>query len=171
MVNSILAILANTFLVDELDHIIWAGDPNGKFSVKALCSLVEHKLLNKADWVVPVRVRKVVPLKVVLFVWQVLHNSVVVKSNLISRGMTLQDEGRCSLCGLCIETTSHIFLLCTHAWTMLCHVMWLEGIHWCCPLSVNDLFQESPELRKTIDLVLWDIIPFFHFLVSMVGPK
>lgn len=126
--NSLLKLLEKSFPTEEGDTIVWAGDANRIFTVKALCSLVEHRILNKAEWVVPEKVRKVVPPKVVLFVWQLLENRVAVKSNLISRGLTIEDGGLCSLCGLAVETTSHLFLTCNHAWSMLSHVLWREGV-------------------------------------------
>lgn len=115
VINSLLALLVNFFPTADKDTIVWAGDSNCRFSVKSLCSLVENTL-NKADWIVSEKVRRVVPPKIVLFVWQVLENRVAVKFNLISRGMEVEDGGRCSLCGLFVETVSHLFLLCDHAW-------------------------------------------------------
>lgn len=144
------------------DVILWIGDHKGLFSVKAICEAMELRLLSPLPgaWNIPKRLRKIIPPKLSLFLWQAVYNKIAVKSNLVERGMTLENEGRCSLCGLVVESVTHLLLACEKTYPLWYGVLHREGVTWCCPRTVIDLLDEWPELRAKSDTGLWDLIPY-----------
>lgn len=77
------------------DGLLWIGEQNGRFSVKSLYDCTEAKIFSPANWCVPSRVRKIVPPKTVLFLWQASNDKIAVNANLIARGMVMDNMERC----------------------------------------------------------------------------
>lgn len=142
------------------DGIFWQGDQRGLFSVKAICILAEQNTMKSDEFKVPKRIRKVVPPKISIFVWQASLNRIAVRENLVKRGLLVENQGRCSLCGLVMESTKHLLLHCTKIWKLWCDIMNREGLVWCCPEQLESLLIEWPELCVKSDGTLWELIPY-----------
>lgn len=111
------------------DSIIWTGDPNGRFSVKILCAVVEIRIFGELSWKVPKKIRTIAPPKVVLFVWQLLENRIAVKGNLIKRGVVIENGGTCDIFGFEEEVEAHLMLRCMQSWRLWCSIMAREDIY------------------------------------------
>lgn len=142
------------------DNIIWLGDQRGLYLVKGLCSLLEQKTLNQESISILNRVRKVIPPKVAVFLWQATLNKIAVKENLVKRGLIIENKGRCCLCGLVAEPTMHLMLHCSLTWQLWCGVVNREDQMWCCPENLQNLMLEWPGLCGKSDAQLWELIPY-----------
>ena len=104
------------------DKLIWAGNNNGKFSVKSAYRLAvegarfdsgpssDDGILRRfwrSVWRIPV------PHKVRHFAWRACHNILPTKENLMRRKV-LQDDW-CEECKVEAETTGHLFWRCPRA--------------------------------------------------------
>lgn len=105
-------------------------------------------------------VRKLIPPKVVIFLWQASENKIAVMVNLQHHGVTVDAEVVCALCGHEVETIQHLLLACEFSWMLWSRVLHQEGRVWCTPGSVLSLLQEWDELRVGTELVLWRMIPY-----------
>ena len=142
------------------DGIMWLGNVNGNFTVKEFCEVVETKILGAGVWLGTKKIQKILPTKVNLFFWQAVHNRIAVKANLLSRGMTLGDNGICSGCGKTVETTNHAFLGCEKSIVLWYAIMAREGLSWVCPGDLQTLMEEWAQCRRISDTTLWDLIPY-----------
>ncbi|XP_057418742.1 uncharacterized protein LOC130712948 [Lotus japonicus] len=111
------------------DHICWCFESSGLFSVKGLCKWIEDKVNEGEQWALPSQVKKIVPPKVGLLFWQGCYNKIACKQNLLSRGVSLEDNGLCSLCSQAPETANHLFLHCLLSWSMWSDIVKREGVH------------------------------------------
>lgn len=142
------------------DGLLWLGDQIGVFSVKAIYNLVEIKILGADPLIISKKIRKIVPPKVVIFLWQAALNRIAVKENLQQRGVLVENGGLCSICGIVVESTSHLLLHCETIWKLWCSIFLREGLCWCCPRNLQELLLEWTHLRGISDHVLWELIPF-----------
>ncbi|XP_057452077.1 uncharacterized protein LOC130743872 [Lotus japonicus] len=140
--QELMSYLNSVFPCDEEDTIVWSGATNGLFTVKEAYSAAELRMFGPVSWLISKQCRKIIPPKVGLFVWQLMENSVAVKENLLKRGMTIENGGICDLCGLYVESVQHLMLGCDKSWRFWSTIMAQDGIHWCVPGSVVDLFKE-----------------------------
>lgn len=145
------------------DSIIWTGDTNGKFSVKGFCAAVEERIFGEKSWLVPKRVRKLVPPKVVLFTWQLMESKIAVKHSLIRRGILIENGGLCEICGLEGESENHLMIHCHKIWGLWSAILAREEVLFCIPLSTQALLAEWPSLRAKSDPILWETIPYALF--------
>ncbi|XP_057452783.1 uncharacterized protein LOC130744629 [Lotus japonicus] len=145
--------------MDE-DHLLWLGDQNGYYSVKVFCMQVELQLYGAPTWVVPAYVRKIVPPKVVLFLWQAAENKIAVLDNLHRRGVAVDAEAACAICGQASESVAHLLLHCDFMWGLWSRVLCREGVAWCVPATVLGLLQEWETLRSESDVGLWKVVPY-----------
>ncbi|XP_057452447.1 uncharacterized protein LOC130744274 [Lotus japonicus] len=142
------------------DYLLWLGDTNGQFSVKCFCMQVELQLYRVPTWVVLTYVRKIVPPKVVLFLSQAADNKIAVLVNLQRRGVAVDAEAACALCGQATESVAHLLLHCDFMWGLWCRVIHREGVAWCVPATVLGLLQEWEALRRGTDVSLWKVVPY-----------
>ncbi|GAU45140.1 hypothetical protein TSUD_131390 [Trifolium subterraneum] len=131
-VSQLLTSLTNVKLSNEEDTWRWMLDAEGSFSVKSAynsllkeivtgtnLSLFEAKFFNNI-WDSPASS------KVVAFSWQLLHDRVPTKENLLLCGVLPQNsDGYCVWCGDICESSSHLFLHCKVAL-----VVWYEIFKW-----------------------------------------
>lgn len=66
-----------------------------------------------------------------MFLWQAALERIAVKENLVKRGLVIENEGRCCLCGLAVESTMHLMLHC----------------HMICSYSINDFLQKFGDVK------------------------
>jgi hypothetical protein len=92
-------------LVDEADGVKWKVGSSGKFRVKDLYLQLraEGSFPQKFLWKIKI------PMKVRIFLWQVLKNSILTKDNLLKRGWTGNEQ-----CQFCCEkeTMNHLLFGC-----------------------------------------------------------
>lgn len=106
------------------------------------------------------------PMKIITFIWKVLHNGLQVKSTLKSRGIA--SEPACPLCNEDDETLSHLFLYCQfsravwHGTNLSIHtsalnqantIQWLSG----CMLRTDLEPQQKDSYLQTICITLWSL--------------
>ncbi|XP_057452404.1 uncharacterized protein LOC130744229 [Lotus japonicus] len=142
------------------DHICWCFESFGLFSMKGLCKWIEDKVNEGEQWALPSQVRKIVPPKVRLLFWQGCYNKIACKQNLLSRGVSLEDNGLCSLCSQAPETADHLFLHCLLSWSMWSDIVKREGVAWVPPNSLVDLAKQWDFLCVNSDPILWKLIPY-----------
>jgi hypothetical protein len=174
LVNRLYALLNQVRLSDGPDTWWWKGDPDGVFSVKTAYSILFSLVSGEVDQVErvnPVFARiwkSPAPSKLIAFSWQVLHNRIPTKDNLMRRGIYRGDSlGNCVACVGSLESASHLFLHCDFAYSI-----WLDIFRWLdviviMPGSLSSLFEyfiglaRSKKARKGFMLIwhttLWQI--------------
>lgn len=145
---------------DGSDFLFWKGDAMGLFTVKGYCCVLEDKLFRVASWTVPKQLKKMLPSKFALFMWQLQRDRVATKAALMARGIVLPDGGLCSLCVEMVETAEHLFLHCHQVWVVWCSFLAREEVCWVMPRTVCALLLEWGEVRKRIDKTVWELLPY-----------
>lgn len=159
--NNFVTLLNSNFpSIGARDRIYWSFDDSGIFTVKGLCKWVEEKAFEGVSWSVPSQIRKMIPPKICLLFWQGCHNKIACKSNLLRRGVTLGDNGVCSLCLQGSETAEHLFVHCQVSWALWCEIINREGIMWVLPRSLLELADQWEALLAVSDPTLWKLIPY-----------
>ncbi|KAE8681658.1 hypothetical protein F3Y22_tig00111311pilonHSYRG00247 [Hibiscus syriacus] len=143
----LISLLNNTNLsLLEENCWIWLGNGEGCFSAKSCITKFydqegndgEEGIWDRHVWA------GVVPPRVEVFVWQVAHQRVAVKDELLKRSVTGIDHLLCPMCGKCEESISHMFLHCEVVW-----FLWFRFLRVC---NVSFVV-----LKKMIDfLISWD---------------
>jgi len=93
------------------DSFCWGFSGSGTFSVKSATWLahdhVEHTTPAwEFNWIWKIDA----PPKILIFLWQMLHNALPIRVNLCRRGF--QVDAACPLCAGAIETNDHLFWEC-----------------------------------------------------------
>ena len=96
---------------DIEDSFCWGFSGSGTFSVKSATWLahdhVEHTTPAwEFNWIWKIDA----PPKILIFLWQMLHNALPIRVNLCRRGF--QVDAACPLCAGSIETNDHLFWEC-----------------------------------------------------------
>ncbi|KAK2405812.1 hypothetical protein QL285_041620 [Trifolium repens] len=123
--------LQNVRLSNDIDDWRWSINPEEGFSVKSAYDLLvgfgdspnvgsyEMKIFSKI-W------ESSAPSKLVVFSWQLFHNRLPTKDNLLRRGVLDQDvSGNCVWCDSSPESAKHLF---AHCWFV--HRVWYEIFNW-----------------------------------------
>lgn len=120
------------------DYWKWTKEKDGRFTVASAKRLLSdrsshtnHSLINWKGWV---------PLKCKIMVWRVARNRIPTTSELIKRGVNIQQPG-CSFCQEELETTLHIFTGCPYS-----HEVWIRLEDWC-KLS-HTFFFDIPDILR-----------------------
>nr|GEX63523.1 RNA-directed DNA polymerase, eukaryota, reverse transcriptase zinc-binding domain protein [Tanacetum cinerariifolium] len=111
--GELIALLNDVVLGVMDDRWCWALDGMGEFSVasvrKALDALRLSCVSSQTRWI------KEVPIKVNVLAWKVRLNCLPSRLNLSRRGLPIPSI-LCSMCGVAIESSSHIFFGCSEIW-------------------------------------------------------
>jgi hypothetical protein len=117
-----LEVVINGVVMEDVeDSWEWVLNVEEGFKVKSLFIHLQSTLLpqnlvsQSAKFACKNVWRSAVPSKVSAFAWQLLLDRVSTKDNLVKRGLMHWGEDMCSLCGLNVETTRHLFLHCRFA--------------------------------------------------------
>jgi hypothetical protein len=117
-----LEVVINGVVMEDVeDSWEWVLNVEEGFKVKSLFIHLQSTLLpqnlvsQSAKFACKNVWRSAVPSKVSAFAWQLLLDRVPTKDNLVKRGLMHGGEDMCSLCGLDVETTRHLFLHCRFA--------------------------------------------------------
>ena len=119
----LLLLLPISKLPNMADKLIWKHSNSGDYKVKEACQLLlkdqypnsthNHKYfgIGKGVWE---RIWKVkLPLKILNFIWKLLHGSLPVFEVLVNKGITV--SSKCLLCNKEEESLNHLFLKCHFA--------------------------------------------------------
>jgi hypothetical protein len=154
---------------------IWEFGPDreGKYSVKVTYLHLVHKLSpTPFPSLGSVTCRVVAgvwdswaPSKVVIFSWQALLGRLPTRVNLGRRGVLLNGDHTCVLCGLgCQETEDHLFLLCPFAWKIWWEIYKWFGISEVMPDTIGAMFlsffgalKVAKKSRKGV-VMLWQAV-------------
>lgn len=137
------------------DKFYWCLDNSGTFSVKSLCIWVEKKVFTVEKWNIPSQLRKMIPPKVGLLVWQASNNKISSKQNLIRRGFQLNDNGSCVICSRSqLETSPHLFIHCLSSWGLWMTIFatglgLLSNSNRCHSLEINPILPHLVRLAGT----------------------
>jgi hypothetical protein len=132
IVVCLLGVLESVRFSNNVDSWRWLLASDGCFSVKSAYESLSKDLVVGSNF--PMFEAKIfkdiwcspAPSKVIVFSWQILHDRVPTKDNLILRGILPHDnDGFCVWCGNVPETSSHLFLHCKAA-----SVVWYEIFRW-----------------------------------------
>ncbi|GAU23391.1 hypothetical protein TSUD_334390 [Trifolium subterraneum] len=131
-VDQLLLFIGNVNLSLDEDKWCWVCSPDGFFSVKSAYDVLLREIVSgpnlnhlktnifKSIWESPA------PSKVIAFSWQLLHDRVPTKDNLLSRGIINHEMGDiCVGCEELLESSSHLFMHCKVA-----HLVWYEIFKW-----------------------------------------
>ncbi|XP_039064927.1 uncharacterized protein LOC120210230 [Hibiscus syriacus] len=116
--TDLLAIIHNITLSSELsDGLVWRGNGEGIYSVKS--SVKSCCLVSTSDpfWMNNIWMG-LVPPRVEVFLWKVVHNKLPVKQELLRRGVSSIGDVACPLCKKEAESLSHLFFTCVVVWTL-----------------------------------------------------
>jgi mannosylglycoprotein endo-beta-mannosidase len=174
LVNRLYDLLNQMRLSAGPDVWWWKGDPEGLFSVKSAYSIMfslvsgAGELVERVNPVFDRIWKSPAPSKLIAFSWQVLHNRIPTKDNLVRRGIFRGDSpGNCVVCSGSLESVTHLFLHCDFAFSI-----WLDIFRWLdvsviMPGSLSIMFEyfiglaKSKKARKGFMLVwhttLWQI--------------
>jgi hypothetical protein len=147
LVHDLRALLSHVNLSVGTDFWRWKADSDGLFSVRSAYSLLLSEVLGAADlggranpvferiWKSPA------PSKLIAFSWQLLHNRIPTKDNLVSRGILRGDaSGSCVMCTGSVETASHLFLHCNFVFSIWLVVFRWLGVTVVMPADLSTLF-------------------------------
>jgi hypothetical protein len=132
VLEELKGVLVAARISEEGDKWCWNIEKDAVFSVKSAYDFVSnlqystavetqwHSKIFQSIWKCPS------PSKVSSFVWQLLHDRIPTKFNLVVRQVIGEgDDSLCPLCGLESETAEHLFLYCNFAMQM-----WREIFSW-----------------------------------------
>jgi hypothetical protein len=132
LVVELLDLINTVALSDSIDKWGWRPEKNADFSVKSTylsVSNLSNLEVLKAHWhghIFSCLWKTPSPSKVCGFVWQMLHDRIPTKGNLVSRRIIAAGEDSiCALCRAETETTHHLLLYCSFA-----KQVWYEIFNW-----------------------------------------
>lgn len=95
-----------------------------------------------------------------LFIWQAIDGKIAVLENLRKRGVVVDGEGVCVLCGQSLETEYHLLVACRFVIELWNRIMAREGVVWCCLGSLQELLYQWEGLRVKSLGELWCLVPY-----------
>nr|GEW27973.1 RNA-directed DNA polymerase, eukaryota [Tanacetum cinerariifolium] len=107
-----LSSLEDINIVDMRDRWFWSLEGTGDFSVASVRRRIDDLRLqvvsSKTRWV------NSVPIKINIHAWKVRNDDLPTRLNISKRGMDIASIS-CPICGLAVESVSHIFFACQFA--------------------------------------------------------
>ncbi|CAJ2669139.1 unnamed protein product [Trifolium pratense] len=158
-VAQLLVTIDDVRLSHEEDKWRWSVSPDGSFTVKSAYDALFREIVP-GPWISPLESKifsdiwnSPAPSKVIAFSWQLLHDRVPTKDNLLLRGI-IQNilGGNCVWCNVSPESSSHLFLRCKVA-----HSVWYAIFKWLGVVIVMPpnffhlfaCFEEAASTKKT----------------------
>jgi len=155
-------LLQNVILqVDKEDKWIWKLEKSNAYTVRSAytCQSAQLPVVDPVE--LKLLWQKIVPLKVVVFVWHLLRNRLPTKDNLLRRGILHTDSCQCIAGCDSMKTVNHLFLHCSLFGTIWnCVRCWI-GLSIAVPLNVSDHFSQfyfgggRSQVQHTILNVVW----------------
>ncbi|MCH91770.1 LINE-1 reverse transcriptase like [Trifolium medium] len=160
-VLNLRALIAGVSLSGEEDSWRWVLDPERGFSVNSAFDFFSSELIVGPNILSPEKSifnfiwTSPAPTKAIIFSWQLLHNRIPTKDNLLSRGVINLDAGsNCVWCGEYQETANHLFLHCKVVLSVWYAIFKWLGVVIVMPPSLFNLFDSvnavttSKKVRK-----------------------
>ncbi|XP_039056623.1 uncharacterized protein LOC120199656 [Hibiscus syriacus] len=97
------------------------------------------------------------PPRVEAFLWQLAHQKVAVREELVKRGMQLGDEILCPFCKEQVESMQHLFISCVVVWELWYKIVSFWDIALVLPKDPPSLISSWGELRGKS--LIWKFIP------------
>jgi hypothetical protein len=136
LVDNLMALLEEVVFNGDEDRWTWIPDEDGLFSVKSSYTILENIfLVDEGVGVLEEGVFSLIwkspaPSKVVAFSWSLLLDRIPTRDNLAFRHILESDASLlCVLCGMWVETTTHLFLYCD-----VSSLIWRGILNW---LEIN----------------------------------
>lgn len=144
----VCTMVGDTHLSAGQDEVSWALASSGRFSVKSLYEkLTEGQVMAPYKDIWQVRV----PLKIKVFLWQLLRNKLPTSDNIAKRHGP--SSGMCAVCGS-LEDANHVFFRCHLARFAWSAVREAAGVSWN-PSSGADLLNLLAPLQGSSKRVIW----------------
>ena len=113
--QSFLSLISNRkFNQMEQDKLLWKGDLNGRYTIRANVTLLEGFSDRTTPW--KMLWNNLVPLKVSFFAWEVWWEKILTTEHLKKRGFQL--ASRCPLCGKAEENLNQLLIHCPSVWSL-----------------------------------------------------
>ncbi|KAE8729391.1 Serine/threonine-protein phosphatase BSL2-like protein [Hibiscus syriacus] len=128
------------------DWYAWKGNGDGVFSVYSCIRLISSLSESDASWSELVW-RGLVPSKVEVFLWQIIHQKLPVKTVLLSRGVKGIENSKCTICGLEPESVNHLFFSCKQVWEIWVKFLQLRNVFSVLPNNPKGFLLSWLELR------------------------
>ncbi|MCH79404.1 LINE-1 reverse transcriptase like [Trifolium medium] len=158
--------LLDVQLSTEADSWWWKPDPEGFFSVKTTYSLLFKELNDTVSvpglenhvfqqiWCSPA------PSKIIAFSWQLLHNRIPTRDNLLRCGVLRAEDSRgCVFCTGTVESSTHLFLHCDFSYRIWVEIFRWLGVVFVMPSNLFTMFEylsgiaRNKKIRKGYRLV------------------
>ncbi|KAE8719951.1 Detected protein of confused Function [Hibiscus syriacus] len=104
------------------------------------------------------------PPRVEAFLWQLAHQKVAVKMELVKRGMSLEEDVLCPFCKEHEETVQHLFISCFVVWELWNKLASFWDLSIVLPQDPPSLFNSWGSLR--LNSLIWKFIPGVVFWLS-----
>ncbi|KAE8681880.1 hypothetical protein F3Y22_tig00111300pilonHSYRG00005 [Hibiscus syriacus] len=146
------------FKLSELveDSLSWSASGDGLFSVKSC-----RKSLGSVDGSNDLWLKGVwmgfAPPRVEAFLWQLAHQKLAVKAELVKRGVSLGEDIQCPFCKNHEETVQHLFISCFVVWKLWNNITSFWDISLVLPQDPPALLSFWGELRG--NSTIWKFIP------------
>ncbi|KAE8713501.1 hypothetical protein F3Y22_tig00110206pilonHSYRG00009 [Hibiscus syriacus] len=153
----LLDMLKNINLLEHLeDCLLWDGSGEGLFSVKACRRVLSSSLDDSFQWNKCVW-QGLVPPRVETFLWQLSHQKVAVRVELLKRGVHLGDNTLCPFCNQRDESVQHLFISCVVSWDLWTKLLGYWGIQLAIPQDPPSLLCSWAALMP--NSAIWKFIP------------
>ncbi|XP_071708947.1 uncharacterized protein [Rutidosis leptorrhynchoides] len=148
----VLITLINSYTCSgrDFDEWSWMMSSNGRFTAKKLQCLIEEIYLTDGRGGRETMRNSLVPKKVEIFIWRVLHKRIPVLIELDKRGVDLHSV-RCPICDNDVETIKHSLIFCNLAYDTWSRVYKWWGLGNYTNLSINETFCGITNVR-TLDM-------------------
>ncbi|KAE8657297.1 Calcium-dependent protein kinase 3 [Hibiscus syriacus] len=147
----------NIKLMEPLeDCLLWDGSDDGQFSVKACRKALSVSLDDSVQWKKVVW-RGLVPPRVETFLWQLSHQKVAVRVELLRMGVDLGENILCPLCNQWAESVQHLFISCLDSWELWTKTIGYWGIRLALPQDPPKMLSSWAYLRP--NSAIWKFIP------------
>ncbi|XP_039003080.1 uncharacterized protein LOC120129709 [Hibiscus syriacus] len=141
-------------LVD--DFLSWTASGDGLFSIKSCRSSLSPVLGSNNLWLKGVWLGFAPP-RVEAFLWQLAHQKVAVKAELVKRGLPLGDDILCPLCKENEESMQHLFISCVVVWELCNKLASFWDVSLVLPQDPPSILISWGELR--VNSTIWKFIP------------
>jgi hypothetical protein len=160
LLEDLLLVINAAQISDRGDSWSWQPTNDALFTVKSAYHIVSnlsaspnlisqgHAKVFQSLWKIPA------PSKVSGFAWQLLHDKIPTKVNLVKRNIIATgDESLCPLCGQEIETAAHLFIYCRFAFRVWWDIFFWLNVPFCLPHDLFSIFNSllcagDPRARK-----------------------
>ena len=147
----------------KVDDILWTPSTDNSYSVKTCYVLINdggiRSQYRKHFW------KCYAPLKIKILAWQVTHDKILSRENLVKKGWI--GPSNCGFCDCALESTKHIFLHCPVAvavWGFFLHTTF--GIN---ETHIGEIFSLFQYVNFNLNLLGWNMLVLAVLLFGAYG--